>query len=279
MLRWFVLLLAMVTLAACDAGSAPPTAQPQGNTNAERVTSLIRWPEDPFHIIFRADVVGGEAALYRLNEVPPCTIYGDLRVVWATEAPGGTQQVLFDVLDRETVNDFVSYLTITERIYTYEAEFGSQIISGQMPVYERLQLNVNDVQHVTDVFGGWGVNYFQRLVQACQMLSDAPTQFEPQGAWLTVQTANYDDNVPSIVWPAGAMGISMAVEAERDGKRWIEGQPVRALWRNLQQNSLDMQIFEGNTVYQFALEVPGVTAAAPPAPLEGDASETPEPEA
>jgi hypothetical protein len=280
MFRGSVFVIAALLLAACDSGAGPQQAPDDANVapttiNNTAEDSLIRWPDDPFHIIFRAEIAGGQDAIYRLSEVPLCTIYGDQRIVWTTETSGGTTRVLFDVLDRTTIENFVNQLAIVERFYTYEADYDSQLIGEREPVYERMALHVNGQRHEADAFGNWPINYFVRLVDICQKLSNAPTQFEPSGAWLSTQEVSYKGSVPSINWEPGTEGVRLSELADSAGKRWVEGNIVRALWDRLYETAIDLQLVEVDDTYQIALEVPGVTVSAPPAPLESAATEEP----
>lgn len=257
-----LIMLVSLLLTACGGGGE---ASPAGDTSG----SVVRWPRDPQHIIFRAEVTGGEdEGLVALNEVPLCTLYGDGRLVWTVAGEGGLDDVRFDFLDDVKIIDFVNYLVVSMRIYTYEAEYDFQLPQSTTPVYERMILNVNDRQHATDDFAEWPVDYFEDIVERCQSIAPTPRIFEPQGAWLSVQQVDYQNNRPSVFWEADAAGLSLQSIAQSGERRWIEGNLVIILWRTLRDTALDMQFNEGNAYYQIALQVPGVTADAPLAPAQ-----------
>ncbi|MCU0513264.1 MAG: hypothetical protein MUE40_11925 [Anaerolineae bacterium] len=253
----------IILLAAC--GSAPADA-PAG---ADSSSAIIQWNRDPYQVVFRAETVGGENgdSPAALNEVPPCTIYGDGRIVYTVPSPaGGVPRVLFDLLDDNQIISFGLYLTIDLQLLAYGEGFSAQVPASTMPVYERLTLAVNGVNHITDAFAEWPTGYYDIILRACQSIPRTPRQFEPDGAWLSVARATYDQNVPTILWDATAADFSFGALAGLEEKRWIEGGIIRILWNALYQNGLNTQFEENGFVYQLALQVPGVTRDAPSAP-------------
>ena len=273
MRQWVAMLGLVFILAAC----AGPASEEQAgtetdntNVSAEFEGSIIRWPRDANFVVFRMNVVGGENTeqLYRLNDVPLCSVYGDGRVVWTAPGPGGLDQVLFDFLEDSDITNFISYLTVIERIYTYPAGFDLELPSSTQPVYEQMQVNVNDIAFTTDVFSNWPEAYFSRILERCRSLSSTPTIFEPTGAWLSAEVVDYNPSVPSAFWETDAAGLSFLELALNGERRWIEGNVVRIIWNQLRTNAPDLQFSDGTDEYRLALQVPGVTIDAPPAPAQ-----------
>lgn len=256
---WLLLGVLILLLAACSGGSSDdPQVVEQGG--------VIQWPRNPLHVVFRAEVTGGDSDPFlQQNVVPLCSVYGDGRVVWTTPNNSGFDDVVFDFLNDQQIADFISYLTVVERIYTYENAFNLQPQSSVTPVYERLIVRVNDRDHVTDAFADWPDEYFDRILDRCRTLSLTPRRFAPDGGWISARFVPYNPNVPGVYWEAEPNGLSLAAIAS-EGERWVEGPVVPVLWEILRTNPPDMQFTEEDAQFEIALRVPGVTLDAPPAP-------------
>lgn len=254
-----VLLLVLVACGGDDSPSAQTTAG----------DGVIRWERDPLHVVFRAEVTGGVdmGSLPRLSEVPLCTIYGDGRLVWLRET-NFEDEVLFDQLDENAIVNFITYITVDERIYTFEEGYRFQVPRLEVPVYQRLMVDVNDRRHVTDEFADWppDYGYFERMLEACKDLARTPRTFVPSGAWLSVEITEYSRHAPEVVWEPEAAGLSFEEIYEEGGRRWIEGDNVIILWNLIRDNSFSIQFYERGNNYRIALQVPGVTIDAPAAP-------------
>lgn len=253
-------LLMTFLLAACGSQS-PADGVPSGS-------SVIQWDRSPQTVVFQADVVGGDTAnTFRArNEIPICTIYGDNRIVWTNELSNFETQVLWDQLTDQQIQDFISYLTIVQRIYTYDAQADLQPPSAVTPVVEKLTVFVNGRVHITDSFAAWDNGYFQGIVTTCKAISRTPVLFEPQGAWVSAQATNYDSNVPSLLWDGNAAGLPLADLASSGERKWITDQNLRILWNIMRTSSPLTHFSDGDVSYEVALEVPGVHRNVPPAP-------------
>jgi hypothetical protein len=263
MKRLLLLTALLFVVAGCQTGSG------DGGGGGTVDEDPIQWDRNPNTVVFRAEVLGGEFAdaFFARNEVPFCTIYGDNRIVWTVTAAGTDQQVLFDRLTDEQMRAFIGSLTIDDRIYTYDAQADQQLPSQVAPAYEKLTLFVNGTEHVTDSFSTWPPNYFNTVLQKCRSVSQAPTEFVPDAAWVSAQVADFASGVPSVTWDGIAANLDLKPLAESSERRWVTGRYVGVLWRVIRINSLDMHFTqpEGDT-YLVAVEVPGVNPSAPPAP-------------
>lgn len=260
MMRRLALMALLLVLAACQAlGGEQGGASSDGHP--------IQWPNDPLHVVFRAEVTGGSNgdALYIRNDVPACSIYGDGRVVWTQDA--FSNQVLIDRLSAARVREFVEYLTVQQRIYTYGTGADAQIPSSVEPIYELLTLHVNNVQHQTDAFAGWPTGFYDDIVAVCQSLSQAPAIFQPQEGWVSAAIIFYNPSRPTILWDSAASGLDLLELANNAERRWVTGRNVIALWAAIHESSPDVQFTDeqGNS-FHVAVEVPGVSASAPPPP-------------
>lgn len=285
MKRWFVLLSIAVLVSACSAlagDSTDNTAQTTNNTEniSNDATALVRWDRDPLAIIFQADVIGGISfgTFLEGNRVPLCTIYGDGRIVWLSE----DNDVLFDFLSDEQIIDFVSYLTVQERFFTYEGGMDSLMPSPEFPITDVLKLNVNNVEHVTDSYGNWTADYFPRIMERCLTIAEVPRRFQPSEGWLGIDIAVFSDSLPSIPWEAETAGLNLYDVAEMPASSiWLDNALVLPIWTAIRENEGRVTFNQDGNEFLVTLRVPGVTIDAPPPPT-GDnntlATEEPESE-
>ena len=264
-----LLILPMIVLASCqilgvgDAGDA----QSDGTGSSGGV---IQWDRSPTAVVFRADVGGGEFedAFFLRNDVPPCTVYGDNRVVWTAQPFESSDQILWDRLSDEDIENFVSELTVARLFFTYSSGADLEPASETSPVVETLTLSVNEGTHTSDAFGDWPERYYEELLQLCQTISDTPVIYEPAAAWVAVQPAQYDPNVSELTWDGEVSGLDLAELAASEEPLWITDRNVKVLWNMIRAAPPDILFSQAGDYYQVALQVPGVTRDAPPAPSE-----------
>jgi predicted small secreted protein len=276
MKRYAIILLALfaLVLAGCQAlGGGGDDGGDSGDGGGEAFDPnlLVNWERDPYQVIFRAQVVGGEDEqdpFYVRNEIPACTIYGDNRIVWQGYAADNTSQILEDRLTDQVINTFVQDLTVAYRIYTYDARAEMLPPGDMVPVIEQLTLNVNGEEHVTDVLSEWEYQYYEEILNRCQNLSETPVLFEPTGAWVSAREAEFDNTLFIMPWDGEAEGSVNFAELAASGERqWIEGNLVLLLWEMIRNNPPNMLFEQAEQgVYRVALEIPGVTRVSPPPP-------------
>ena len=134
------LILLLMLLAGCRTGAVdfiPPTDDFGAN-------SVITWDRSPDSILFRAEIVGGgrENEFAARNDIAPCTIYGDNRIVWTNEIGPFNEQVLFDQVTDDAITLFVEYLTVVDQLFNYPARADLQLPSETVPVYEQIEVNI-----------------------------------------------------------------------------------------------------------------------------------------
>jgi hypothetical protein len=189
--------------------------------------------------------------------------------VWLNQVGTYETQVLFDQVTDQAIRDFVTYLTINERFFDYQAQADVQLSSSVSPVYETLMLFVSGRQWQSDAYSGWEGDYYTRILSKCQGISNAPVLYAPTAAWVAVEAIPADQTDSSafnVPWDAAASGLSLADIAASGERRWITDRNVPVLWNLIRNSVSNLRFTEGETQYHLALEVPNVTRDAPQAP-------------
>lgn len=263
-----MLLLIMLTIAACTEAPPPPTPI-ISSASVVAGNNVIQWVRSPEYLTFRADISGGarENTFEGLRDVPSCSIYGDNRVVWVNELGINQTEVLYDIVPDEQIANFIAYLTINERVYTYQAIAPTAGVDEPSPVIERINLNVNGIQHHADGFSGWNADWFPRILQRCKTLSATPILFEPTAAWVTVEklpSDNLDTSAPMLRWEATS-GIDFSAMVSGEAA-WVTSPALLQLWRQQNSQSSRLIYMQGEEFYRVAIQVPGISRVSPPAP-------------
>jgi hypothetical protein len=258
-LALFVLLL--LALAACAVGGDPAP-------NVVNDPSGITWDRNPSAVVFRADVVGGNTDPFiTRSEVPRCTIYGDNRVVWTNRLAQYNVQVLEDRVSDDRLRGFVQFMALNQTYYSYAERQDTQPLTGAgSPVVETLLVDVSGNPHLTDAFSGWTLDYYERIIENCVGLSQAPVLLVPSAGWLSAQEVPYDPTVTQIGWDAAANGLNLSEVAASGERRWIADRNVRVIWTILRESPTNIIFNEAGRTFRVALEVPNVTRESPPPP-------------
>lgn len=257
-LHLLCLLLILLPLAACRITEAPTASPPIPE-------GLIRWERSPESIVFQADVRGGSDDISRLGDIPLCTIYGDNRIVWVNELDAFHVEVLYDTVSNAAIYDFVAYLTVNERIYTYAALADPQQTAETAPVVETVTLNVNEREHSADGFSGWDGGWFSRVLRACHRISQTPILFAPTGGWVTVEASEYNIQAPNVNWSPGA-ALNFANIAASGEPQWVTGADIVTLWNYLHSMPSSLRFYQNDGYYRAALQIPGISRTSPPEP-------------
>jgi hypothetical protein len=259
----FLLMVLVAALTGCEGGDS--------NGNSFGGSSVIQWERSPQTVVFRAAVMGGDQGdgFLARNDIPLCTIYGDNRIVWTNELGDFDVQVLWDKVTDAQIQNFISFLTVSQGIFNYDAGYDLLPPGNFEPVREVITVNVNGRIHQTDSFSSveWPLDFFERIVGFCKEVSRAPVLFEPTGAWLSVRAVEYDSNRPLQVWNSEAAGLDLAQLAQRSEPLWLTGRNLLVLWNILRSASPQILFSDlnGNS-FEIVLEVPGVHPTAPPPP-------------
>jgi hypothetical protein len=258
-----IVLLALVALLMTACGG-----ETSGSPTAEfGVNQAITWDRNPDTIVFRAEITGGnrEQDFQSRNDIAPCTVYGDNRVVWVNDLGDFRTEVLFDQVSDDAIRQFVDFVTIIDRIYSYPERASVQLPSATAPVYEQLSINVAGQAFVSDAFAGWPADYFQTILGRCKNISQTPVLFEPTAGWVSAAEVAFSFEFPSYPWEASAAGLSFSELAASGERRWISDNNVRILWNLVRTSPAGFRLMEGDRMLQIALEVPRVTRYSPAA--------------
>ncbi len=270
-MRRLLIVMSAAMIAACQAAAPPPLPTPENEGISRAAASnlaIIEWVRSPENIIFRADVEGGYAAdsIRGKRDVPNCTIYGDARVVWVNELDPFRREVLYDRLAPAVIADYIAYLTINERIYTFATP------TAAVPVYdavvETIRINVNGIDQRTDGFSGWDGDddWFRRVLAACRSLSGTPILFEPTNGWMSAIEVPYVQENPALTWDVAVTGLDLGESAALDTPLWVTGAAAVQIWRAQNDQPSRFVFQQGERYFQVALQVPGISRNSPSAP-------------
>lgn len=263
MIRRIIMLCGVLVfgLAACDGGQ-------QTGTNNTTSADPVEWDRSPDAVVFRADLEGGSvaASFTARSEIPPCTVYGDNRVVWTNDLGAFTSLTLWDRLTDDQVRTFIWQLTINAEFFNYQSDTNVQPPSSDAPVVETLLLRFNGVERKTDAFSGWTYDYYEEVLNMCKSISGTPVLYEPDAAWVSAQAVPYDISAPVIMWDSAAAGLKFADLAANSEPRWIVGGVLPFLWQSIHTSPPYLQFEEDGLYYNVALQIPNVTRLSPPAP-------------
>jgi|GEM_PF-1879548 len=210
--------IAVLILILCGCQQSVPPGPPTARVSSGG--GVIAWTRDPAFVLFRAEIVGGEA-FAAMSQVPLCTLYGDNRIVWTDITDTRDANVLEDRLSDAVISTFIAYLTVNERIYTFEEKLTDRATSGNtMPIVERVTIAVNDTVHRANGLSGWESGWFERVLSACRNLSAAPVLIAPAAGWLSAREVAFTVEAPlSSGMPSARESRWLSTPTRRDGCR------------------------------------------------------------
>ena len=252
--------LVLLVLAACGGKTqtpAPPEQQGQ--------LGPFDWDRNPDAIIVRLDarVIDGPPYV-DLNSIPPCTLWGDGRVVWSTTNADGSETILEGRIDEETMRGFLEDI-INRGFYTWEDELVPP--NYEEPVLESVTVMLYGQAHTVRRYTSWPQNGYIRILENCQQLSDAPVLVEPTAGWVSAYPTTIDPEAPSWPWWENAPFTLHELAANKEA-RWLEGPLATEIWRTAREGRDDIQVWERNPngggfdAFYVAIVVPGYSRDA-----------------
>lgn len=254
------LLIGTAALAACRQETPASPAQ-----NGDNPLGLFGWDTAPDALVVRLDSFMSDASpAESLNHVPPCTIWGDGRVVWTSPAALIGQDVLEARIDDDALRAFVESI-IGRGFYTWEDE--PLVSLDQTPLLEAITLSLyGDVRTVRRA-ANWPQNSFTRILDECRRLSPAPVLVMPSAGWVSAYPITLDPLLPSWPWPRSAP-FTLRELAESRQARWLEGDLAAEIWQSARETNGAMQVEERGAAYALAFVVPGYSREGPVATTE-----------
>ena len=250
------LLLVAGALAACREESPTPSAQ-----SGDSPLGLFGWDTAPDALIVRLDTYDDDASpAETLNGLPPCTVWGDGRVVWTTSDALTGETLLEARIDEDTLRGFVESI-IGRGFYTWEDE--PLVSLDATPELQAITLalygDVRTVRRVTN----WPQDSFNRILDECRRLSATPVLVMPSAGWVSAYPITLDSSRPSWPWPPSAP-FTLRELAESRQARWLEGDLATAIWQSAREAGGAMQVVErGGGAFALAIVVPGYSRDGP----------------
>jgi hypothetical protein len=262
------LLLVGLILTACNNDD-----QSDQSSESDGPLGLFDWKRDADTIVVRLDSQPNqETPAFYLNSIPPCTLWGDGRVVWSTTDATGAEEILEARVEDDTqIRIFVEDI-ISRGFYTWEDELIPP--STTNPIIESITVALYDEVHTVRRFSYWPQDGFNKIMEQCRALSDVPVQVLPTAGWFSAYPVPYNSSGPGWLWPPTAP-FTMRELAEKGEARWLEGPLATEAWRSARELRGYAQVLEQDgSAYYIALVVPGYSRDAPPAPAapSGDGS-------
>jgi hypothetical protein len=262
-----ILMVLFLTLTACGGTPAPEaTSTPTG--------PVIGWDPTPGRVILRLDrVLLKDEDRATRNRLPPCTLYGDGRLVWVNPNPPSGEEVLEAYLNELQMRDFLVYVIRDAKFYSVPDYAAQELPPTEDAALESISLNLYQEQKTVRSYRGWPGNTYLDILNRCKTVSEVRAVVEPFAGWVTVYAVERSTALPEIGWSPAAP-FKMAEAAASGQPIWVSGVALRQLWRNERQTLGRMQWIEQGKAYRVAIQVPGISRDAPPPP---PGSETPTP--
>ncbi|MEB2286528.1 MAG: hypothetical protein OZ934_00285 [Anaerolineae bacterium] len=255
---WLLLALVVLLLAACGDDDKDGGGSQLG---------LFDWSRAPDSIVVRLDnrpLEDSPASL--LNSIPPCTLWGDGRVVWTTVGEYGAEDILeARVADDAVIRAFLEDI-IGRGFYEWEDEL---ILSSEVsPVIESITVSLYNETRTVRRYSSWPQNSYSHILERCERLSSTPVRVLPAAGWVSAYEIPRDSAAPSWLWPPDAPFTLRELAASQE-ERWLEHQLATDIWLSARERQGNMQVVErGGAAYQVAIVVPGYSRDAAAAPAE-----------
>lgn len=261
---WFILICILSALLAACGGDDSGDATSEGNQQL----GPLDWNRDPNNIILRVDQRLNEGPPAQLlSEIPLCTLWGDGRIVWVNRVTDGGSSLRTEILQSRLTDDAIRSL-IENVVFTgfYDWESNFLIPDFDNPLIQSISLNLFAEERTVSRYTDWPVDGFERIRQACAQASTTPITYLPEGLWVSAYEIIYDTNYSYWRWYEEAAGFQLSEVSNGQAPRWITGDLAKQVFTNTLLSSNTSYVLEGDIAYSLAIQMPGITRDAPPAP-------------
>ena len=250
-------LLSIVVLTACSN---------DGDTEKvdDNQINRLDWDRSADSILLRIDEIAtSESQAYIINTIPPCTVWGDGRLVRLNYL-GDTSQVLEARLSDEQIRELVENM-IGLGFYSWEDDIIP--LDTEDPTLQSISLNLFDNPKTVERYDNWPNNGFDQILGLCAGSSATTALVIPDGGWVTAYILdNFDNEGPLLDWPRSAP-FTLAELASSDEPRWVDGDFAQSLWLDVIRETGIVQLLENGVAYELAMEVPSISRTSQPAPV------------
>lgn len=251
------------TLVACNGDDSSDS-----NGEGGGQIGLFDWDRDANAVVVRLDSVPTyESSAFLLNSVPPCTLWGDGRLVWSVSDSSGGEQILEARLaDDAAIRSFLESI-IARGFYDWEDEL---LPPANDPVVETVTVSLYSETRTVRRYSVWPQNSFARILEDCRNLSATPVLVMPDAGWISAYEVPEDPAAPIWLWPSDAP-FTLSELARNGEARWLEGPLATRVWQSIREDPGNTQIIERNgDTFQVAIVVPGFSRDSVPAPEDAN---------
>lgn len=222
--RRAVALLILAALVSACARTATPAAteQPAG--------SVFQWDQTPGAVLVRIDrLIENEPSYERQNRVPPCTLFGDGRVVWTNSTPPNGEEVLEAYAGEGAIRAFLEFIVRDQQFYTIPDYAAQELPPASDAALTSITLTVNQEVRSVRSYREWPGNTYIAILERCRALSDSPALLVPTGAWVTAVESPRNSDTAEVYWPPAAP-FRMGELASSGVARWVNDSALAQLW-------------------------------------------------
>jgi hypothetical protein len=166
-------------------------------------------------------------------------------------------------LSDEAIRTLVENVIFTG-FYDWESNF--LIPDYVNPTIQSVTLNLFAEERTVSRYTDWPVNGYERILQACTQASATPVLYLPDGLWVSAYEIVYDTNYSYWRWLEDAAGFPLSAVSNGQAPRWISGDLAKQVFSDVILANNTSYVLEGDLAYALAVQVPGITRDAPPAP-------------
>jgi hypothetical protein len=233
-------------------------------------------------VLVRADrLIEDEPAYERQNRVPPCTLFGDGRVVWTNATPPNGEEVLEAYVGEGAIRAFLEFIVRDQQFYTIPDYAAQELPPASDAALTSVTLTVNQEVHTVRSYRDWPNNAYIAILDRCRALSDSPALLVPTGAWVSAVESPRNSDVAEVYWPPAAPFRMGDLAASGEG-RWVDDAALTQLWTYQRRTLGQVSWLENGKAYKVSIQAPDISRDAPRAPSDADgdsagAAETPTP--